>query len=768
MYNVDDHWMANFCMYSYLEPEELKKMFPMKNQGRIWTFDKRDFYSSGTFMNDTQCCIFTSSNVTTSNAIALVFRGTDTVAMGKRKSFIDWWVNAENVYDSLEEFPVSNLPGNPSLVGAGWLGAWGSVKKIVVARLRELLANLNPKLTTIYVTGHSQGGAVAIIAAADIYRELLLNNEDSPSLHVTSIATPLVGNKMFVSYMNFIKPRFGWRGNFKIYRDPTDPILWANHCILSLRGFNDFDPEDIVVTRKGKGHEISNYISLMASGPDRKPSVRKAVAEPQGILPSTFSTLAPDDSLTSLTINLAISEDYQFDPDNPPNFHLSLVIGVNKNGTGGKYSVPLLNPGSWDSIKTYTVHMLHTTFSSYEHIQVSDLRHCMLVISTESGSLTSSHPLLLDGIQLLVNDQHFFTDFSMGISVSEENNNYKLEFPTPHYQIVGGRMLVTNNTSSEKKIEVSAWGKHSPKEVLKEVLIEHGYCKSKQYGDNSYFNSYLYLVPSGEEFATRAQRVVGGQMEVTNGDESKPKAIVQYWGQEWSTKVQQSYGKSWSDFYHEGNSYTSFFLSEAGVTPAYDEPKVIGGRMLITDKESKKPKKETLFWGERSEHEIAISQGYCWSMEYAEDSYGYLTFYVDRPTRTGGFVNTTLQIELVSIKCVKPSEWEYDEIYLYMNGEQYWPKTSYKEMKKGDNPPINLKFETSLKSPARLELWENDLTWDNLLYEYSFNFNTPVLDIDTKEYVDLQNCKQDRVYQLAHRSVDPKAIYYLFIKVVKK
>ena len=81
------------------------------------------------------------------------FRGTNGL------DFKNWYVNMKT-----DKVPYDNLDG--ALVHVGWYTGWQLMKEEVMTAVRDMIWNHQPK--SIFVTGHSLGGVLAVFAALEI------------------------------------------------------------------------------------------------------------------------------------------------------------------------------------------------------------------------------------------------------------------------------------------------------------------------------------------------------------------------------------------------------------------------------------------------------------------------------------------------------------------------------------------------------------------------------------------------------------------------
>lgn len=140
----------------------------------------RDAYSRATITNaatDTQVWISGGPF-----SIVVAFRGSSSVQ--------DWLTNAQFGMEDL--FWATEY--NCAAVHRGFLEAFDSVNAEVLSAVRELLKSF-PR-AEIYITGHSLGGALAMLAAYE-FRRLNL-----PLAQVVTFGAPRVGNKAFAVAYN--------------------------------------------------------------------------------------------------------------------------------------------------------------------------------------------------------------------------------------------------------------------------------------------------------------------------------------------------------------------------------------------------------------------------------------------------------------------------------------------------------------------------------------------------------------------------------------
>jgi len=109
------------------------------------------------------------------SAIYVVFRGTRSIS-----EWIDNVTFPQTRYDAIDDFGKAHL---------GFHGVYESVQDDLLAAVSEL--SDSGAFSTLYITGHSLGGAVAVLAAPDLAAQALL----TPVMY--NFAAPRVGDETF-------------------------------------------------------------------------------------------------------------------------------------------------------------------------------------------------------------------------------------------------------------------------------------------------------------------------------------------------------------------------------------------------------------------------------------------------------------------------------------------------------------------------------------------------------------------------------------------
>ncbi len=155
---INAYWLASCSSLAYNTEEAIKQTVCGS-----WKFDKCDFID----LKGTQC--FIASN---STAVVVSFRGTDMT----------------DAYDLLADINFKQTEAFGGLVHAGFYGAYRDAQENIESALIEHLASNK----IFYLTGHSLGGALATLAAYDLY------NKGYTSSCIYTFGQPRVGNSQFV------------------------------------------------------------------------------------------------------------------------------------------------------------------------------------------------------------------------------------------------------------------------------------------------------------------------------------------------------------------------------------------------------------------------------------------------------------------------------------------------------------------------------------------------------------------------------------------
>jgi len=187
----------------------------------------------------------------TKNEVVVSFRGT--VLLSLR----NWIKNLQ--------FATTQLPSAPAGVEVhiGFLKTWITLKNGILVAVRKALERTGFK--KISINGHSLGGAIATLAALDLYNTFYLN----ASISVWTFGSPRVGETSFSSYFNRFKiPTIRMVNNLDIvphvppqfvfdYRHvPTE--IWYDASILQY----------FICDNSGEDPHCSDSITIAASFDD--------------------------------------------------------------------------------------------------------------------------------------------------------------------------------------------------------------------------------------------------------------------------------------------------------------------------------------------------------------------------------------------------------------------------------------------------------------------------------------------------------------------
>lgn len=180
-------------------------------------------------VTDTECTICRSSD-----SVYIAFRGTESDA----KDFVS---DASLMPSS---FYGSGLCG--SKVHLGFVDAYRSVEKAIQNKLIHYM-NTDNSFSKVIVTGHSLGGAIAVLCGYDLQVKL----KDKKIL-VYTYGAPAVGNKDFVNLYNAAIPQ-SWK-----VTDPNDPVPMSTLFVYNhVKQIKIIDADLLEVNVKD--HSIDRY-----------------------------------------------------------------------------------------------------------------------------------------------------------------------------------------------------------------------------------------------------------------------------------------------------------------------------------------------------------------------------------------------------------------------------------------------------------------------------------------------------------------------------
>jgi len=131
-------------------------------------------------------------NIDNSNTIVISFRGTNA------KDIKNWITNL----NFAKQAPYKQVPN--AAVHEGFLFAYEKLSPQIISGVNDLIGSKSK--VTIYITGHSLGGALATLCAVDL--KTLFN--DKINVFLYTFGTPRVGNQVFAGFCNSLTNE-NWR-----------------------------------------------------------------------------------------------------------------------------------------------------------------------------------------------------------------------------------------------------------------------------------------------------------------------------------------------------------------------------------------------------------------------------------------------------------------------------------------------------------------------------------------------------------------------------
>ncbi|EGG21952.1 hypothetical protein DFA_01838 [Cavenderia fasciculata] len=186
--------------------------------------------------------------ISQNNTIVIAFRGTE-------------GPNLANWITNLNIAKLAPYPGFPSaMVHAGFLDAYGHVQDQVETGITAALEKC-PQCDKFIATGHSLGGALAVLAVADVYPRLI-----NLPIEMYTFGSPRVGNVGFVEYFESVVLQSYWR--LVNYHDvvPHLPSKWMNfyHLPVEVWFNNSADPLEYKMCN-GSGEDPTCSDSLLVA-----------------------------------------------------------------------------------------------------------------------------------------------------------------------------------------------------------------------------------------------------------------------------------------------------------------------------------------------------------------------------------------------------------------------------------------------------------------------------------------------------------------------
>lgn len=795
--------MGELCSRAYASSSTLQTMFT--NNPTIgslaWSYDPANFIQDQT--TGTECFIVSSNRI-----IAVVFRGTEFPSIGdilnivggipfsslnelnagiqnclnnpatpgqeKIKKYLndvnwitDFLVDAANIrYDS------SWIPGQPNVkVGFGWLSAWSGVKTAVEQKLTQLISKLNPGSAapvTVYVTGHSLGGAIATLAAADLWHDVLVKNPGC-FLRTYTFGSPYVGNADFAGYYNSVMTSAeaeSWGIRNRQY-EPIGTIntLVLGNSLLFNDPYVDVASESVI---DGSQHWISSYISEFVNEPPSDSLEGEVV-------PTPFL----DDPVTSLTIRTFTSANRFYAVGQVPiAWQIELVLVKDDQtsitiqlGTSDQVA-PFYLPGQIDTFLEITVP---------PELTIADFRQCTLNLANPifdgNANVDGSQPILLEGIQLYINGYDFYTNYSLGISLSAANTGFSFIVPMPSYLVTGGATYWTDITSKAPYQKAYSWGFNTGKEIVfnNNCLVfnsllptpAEGYQKTVLYMQ-SYFPNVPYLMP---------QQVVGGYTMVMDINSQSPQ-LLSTWGEKSTDDdVCQLFtsGYCYNYFLNAKGYFHAFLVLRSNDSLIETASRLFGGAMYVTGDHDSKNLTMARSWGHKPPLPTLgnfppnlplIVAGYAWNNHIKGPGYQYTALHFDNRVYSSGTIDIVVQFTIVSIYCYQTSDYSGDEIYLTKEGTRIWPDKQYESIAPYQTLDIGLSgFIVTSNQSVNFDLYDYDIfSKDDLIVTFPFTPGSLVEDGNGNS-IRLYACQAGKNYQMRPSSQGESAIYILTISI---
>lgn len=204
--------LARAAWFAYLSPEEADSLYSKflkkldcslldEVSNKILAFSDlmSVMASSPTYIHspieDTDCYIIETKD----NELWVIWRGTQATTedgFSLRDLYAD-------IRFRLTQCPF--LPGNRLRLHAGFLGKYRTMRHIILDEICKLIAirrDSSEDLITIRCIGHSLGGALAMINAADLSRFLRRKWNNNVHIACCTFGSPAAGNRSFANYFN--------------------------------------------------------------------------------------------------------------------------------------------------------------------------------------------------------------------------------------------------------------------------------------------------------------------------------------------------------------------------------------------------------------------------------------------------------------------------------------------------------------------------------------------------------------------------------------
>ena len=258
---VNAYWLAQASRLAYRGEAEIKTVTAS------WGLDRCEFISETHTDPPVDTQVFVAAD---DSMIVVAFRGTENI--------LDWITNAK----------VKQKPGGPlGKIHGGFLAAFQSVWGQIHETIEEFDADSKPR--SVWVTGHSLGGALATITAAQMIED------DDPIHGMYTYGQPRVGDRKFArefdgefeprafrhvnshDIVTRVPPRrspggdrYRHIGSLKYFDaggDLHDDINWWNWFLSVFR--HDFDSLRDKLGHPFSDHDIDRYVALLKALAER-------------------------------------------------------------------------------------------------------------------------------------------------------------------------------------------------------------------------------------------------------------------------------------------------------------------------------------------------------------------------------------------------------------------------------------------------------------------------------------------------------------------
>lgn len=199
---------------------------------------------------DTQCAILLDP---TETSIYTVFRGSENrLDWDTNLDFQQEAIQAQIVQDQEQVYPYEDESRSGAKMHQGFTSAYLSVREQIHSYLRSHAAS------SLTVTGHSLGGALATLCAVDIQ----YNFSNLVTIDVYTFGSPRVGNNGFRDSFNRRVPK-SYRFVYGMDIVPAIPRPWQGyrHVDTEFRLGSRFSLN--FLSQRFRDHQISNYITAL-------------------------------------------------------------------------------------------------------------------------------------------------------------------------------------------------------------------------------------------------------------------------------------------------------------------------------------------------------------------------------------------------------------------------------------------------------------------------------------------------------------------------